>query len=184
MILPPHSSHLTQPPDVGVFGALKKHMATELYPLMQTGIARIQKVEWSTAFVGAHEKALSAKNILGGFHGAGIHSFLPTKVLRHITSTSPQPQSRPSTPHNSLTPFNEAVLTDSPVNFNAIKQAHDALNTLLDSGEPLPTTAKQYVHHAMRSLMWLHARNTILEKDNTDQKAILQARKQHLSGKR
>ena len=25
MILPPHSSHLTQPLDVGVFGALKKH---------------------------------------------------------------------------------------------------------------------------------------------------------------
>jgi len=184
MILPPHSSHLTQPLDVGVFGALKKHMAAELYPLIRTGIARIQKVEWLTAFVGAHEKALGAKNILSGFRGAGIHPFLPTKVLRRVTSTSPQPQSRPSTPHNSLTPFNEAVLTDSPVDFNAIKQANDALNTLLDSGEPLPTPAKQYIGHATRSLMRLHARNTILEKDNADQKAILQARKQHLSGKR
>jgi len=71
MILP-HSSHLTQPLDVGVFGALKKHMAAELYPLMRTGVARIQKVEWLTAFVAAHEKALSTKNILGGFRGTDI----------------------------------------------------------------------------------------------------------------
>jgi DDE superfamily endonuclease len=34
MILPPHSSHLTQPLDVGVFGALKKHMAAEIDPLI------------------------------------------------------------------------------------------------------------------------------------------------------
>jgi hypothetical protein len=64
MILPPHSSHLTQPLDVGVFVALKKHMAREMYPL-RTGISRIQKVEWLTAFVAAHDRALSAKNILG-----------------------------------------------------------------------------------------------------------------------
>src|SRR5437762_2315279 len=51
-------------------------------------------------------------------------------------------QSRPSTPSNPLTSFNEAVFTDSPVDFNAVKQAIDALNTLLDSGEPLPTPTK------------------------------------------
>ena len=45
MILPPHSSHLTQPLDVGVFGALKKHMAAEIEPLMRTGVARVQKAE-------------------------------------------------------------------------------------------------------------------------------------------
>jgi len=45
MILPPYSSHLTQSLDVRVFGALKKHMAAELYTLMRTGISGIQKVE-------------------------------------------------------------------------------------------------------------------------------------------
>jgi DDE superfamily endonuclease/Tc5 transposase DNA-binding domain/helix-turn-helix, Psq domain len=182
MILPPHSSHLTQPLDVGVFGSLKKHMASELYPLMRTGVARIQKVEWLTAFVAAHERALSAKNIRSGFRGTGIHPFLPTKVLRRVAS-SPQQESRPSTP-NPLTPFNETVLTDSPVDFNAVKQANDALNTLIESGESLPSPAKKYVGHCTRSILRLHARNTILEQENADQKAILQARKRNLSGKR
>src|SRR5271170_2911375 len=181
MILPPHSSHLTQPLDVGVFGALKKHMAAEIEPLMRTGIARVQKVEWLTAFVAAHDRALSTKNVLSGFRGTGIHPFLPTKVLRRVArSPSPQ-QSRPSTPPNPLTPFNEDVLTDSPANFNAVKEANDALNTLIKSGAPLPSPAKKYVSHCTRSIMRLHARNTILEQENANQKAILQARKNNLS---
>ena len=185
MILPPHSSHLTQPLDVGVFGPLKKHMATEIEPLMRTGVARIQKLECLTAFIAAHEKALSSKNILSGFRGTGIHPFLPTKVLRRVVSSpSPEPASRPSTPQNTLTSFNEAVFTDSPVDFNAVQCANVALNFLLDSGEPLPSPAKKFVRHLTRSVMRLHTRNTIVEKENAEQKAILQARKHHLSGKR
>jgi hypothetical protein len=164
MILPPHSSNLTQPLDVRVFGALKKHMASELYHLMRTGVARIQKVEWLTAFVAAHDRALSTQNILSGFRGTGFHPFLPTKVLRRIaSSSSPQEESRPFTPNLESTPFNEAVLTNSPVDFNAVKQANDALNSLIQSGERLPSPAKKYVGHCTKSIMRLHARNTILE---------------------
>ena len=94
MILPPHSSHLTQPLDVGVFDLLKKHMAAEIEPLMRTGVTRIQKIEWLTAFVRAHDKAVSAKNIRGGFRGTGIHSFLPTKVLRLLSTDAVQVKRR------------------------------------------------------------------------------------------
>lgn len=184
MILPPHSSHLTQPLDVGVFGALKKYMAAEIQPLIQTGIARVQKVEWLTAFVTAHDKALSVKNVLGGFRGTGIHPFLPTKVLRRIASSPPEPQSRPCTPSNLLTPFNEAVFTDSPKDFNAVQSANTALNTLLDLDQRLPSPAKKFVRHVTRSHMRLQARNTILEQENAAQKAILEGRKRQLSGKR
>ena len=160
-------------------------MAAELYPLIRTGIARIQKVEWLTAFVAAHDKAISTKNILSGFRGTGIYLFLPTKVLRRVASSpSPQQESRPSTPPNPLTPFNEAVLTDSAANFNAVGQANDALNALVQSDKTLPSPTKKYIAHCTRSIMCLHACNTILEQENTDQKAILQARKCNLSGKR
>ena len=185
MILPPHSSHLTQPLDVGVFKPLKTHMATEIEPLMRSGVARIQKLEWLTAFVAAHNKALCSKNILGGFRGTGIHPFLPTKVLhRVLSSPSPQPPSRPSTPQDTITAFNEVVFTDSPADFNAVQRANVALNSLLDSNEPLPSPAKKFVRHLTRSVIRLHARNTIVEQENADQKAILQARKCNLSGKR
>ena len=185
MILSPHSSHLTQPLDIEVFGTLKKHMAREIEPLIATGVARIQKVKWLTVFVAAHNKAVSVQNILGGFYGTGIHSFLPMKVLRRLASSPPlESPIRPTTPPNLVTPFNAAVLTDSPADINAVHQANTALNVLLDSKEPLSSPAKQYVCHCTRSIMHLHIRNTILEKDNADQKAVLQARKRNLSGKR
>jgi hypothetical protein len=185
MILPPHSSHLTQPLDVGVFGALKTQMGVEIEPLMRTGIKRVRKVEWLTAFVAAHDKAVNAKNILGGFRGTGIHPFLPTKVLRRVASTPPpEPQNQPSTPSNLLIPFNEAVFTDSPADFNAVQRANVALNSLLDSHNPLPTPAKRFVRHVTRSHMRFHARITILEQENAAQKAVLEGRKRPLSGKR
>ena len=39
LILPPHSSHLTQPLDVEVFGSLKKHMAAKIDPLIRLGVS-------------------------------------------------------------------------------------------------------------------------------------------------
>ena len=65
------------------------------------------------AFVAAYEKALITKNIFGGFCGTGIHPFLLTKVLHHVTSLPLSQQSHSSTSLNSLMPFNKDVLTDS-----------------------------------------------------------------------
>jgi hypothetical protein len=148
---------------------LKKYISAQLYPLIQTGLSRIQKVEWLVAFVEAHEKALSIKNIMDGFRGIGIYPFLPTKVLRRVASAlQPQQQTRPSTPPNPLTAFNNAVLTDSPADFIVIQRANDALNTLMESGEPLPSPAKKYIGHTTRSRVRLYAHCTILKKDNAD----------------
>src|SRR5438876_1666695 len=153
-------------------------MMTEIEPLMRTGITKVQKVEWLTAFIAAHAKVISTKNILSGFCGTGIHPFLPTKVLRRVTeSPPPKPQSRPSTPQNHLIPFNETVFTDSPADFNAVQCANVALNALLDSDKPLPTPVKKFVLHVTQSHMRLHAWNTILEQENMDQKAVLERRK-------
>ena len=81
LILPPHSSHLTQPLDVAVFGPLKKHMAAELQGIIQTEVPRIQKVEWLSAYVHARDKAFSTSNILSAFSGTGINPFNPQNVF-------------------------------------------------------------------------------------------------------
>jgi hypothetical protein len=101
-------------------------MATEIEPLICLSVARIQKVEWLTAFIKAYEKALSSQNILSGFRGTGIHPFKPVKVLNCITHPSSQPQIQPSTPPLLTTPFNDMVLTSSPANFNAVHDVNVA----------------------------------------------------------
>ena len=120
-------------------------MTAKIEPLIRTGISRVQKVEWTAAFVAAHQEAFTIQNIKGGFHGTGIHPFLPTKVLNRVSrSETPVPKT-PSPPRPITTPFTDAVLTSSPLDISAVRVANAALNQLIQSGEPLPTPAKQYV---------------------------------------
>ena len=46
LILPSHTSHLTQPLDVGIFGPLKSAMSFQLNTIFRTGIDHLQKLEW------------------------------------------------------------------------------------------------------------------------------------------
>jgi hypothetical protein len=45
VLLVPHSSHLTQPLDVGVFGPLKQAVSREMDRLLRSGIVRLEKAE-------------------------------------------------------------------------------------------------------------------------------------------
>jgi len=67
LLLPPHSSHLLQPLDVGVFRPLKAAMTTQLDPLFRTGLHRLEKAEWASCFIKARSAALTKSNILGGW---------------------------------------------------------------------------------------------------------------------
>ena len=145
---------------------------------------QVQKVEWTVAFVAAHQEAFTIRNIQGGFRGTGIHPYLPTKVLNRVSrSETPVPKT-PSPPPATMTPFTEVVLTSSPLDINAVRVANMVLNQLIQSGEPLPTPAKNYVRCVIRSSERLYAAKTLLEKEKEELQAVVTARKQRLSGKR
>src|SRR5438552_14632959 len=84
MVLPPHSSHLTQPLDFGVFDPLKTLMTSTIEPLVSTELHRILKAEWLSAYVEAHDKAFSTQNIQAAFRGTWILPFNPSKVVDHL----------------------------------------------------------------------------------------------------
>ena len=58
------------------------------------------------------------------------------------------------------------------------------MNQLIQSGEPLPTPAKQYVSCVTRTSERLYASKIILEKEKEELQTVVMARKQRLSGKR
>jgi hypothetical protein len=72
LCMPPHSSHLLQPLDVGCFGSLKKAYGREIEHLIKCSITHVSKTEFFPAFRNAHQAAMTKSNIQGGFKGAGL----------------------------------------------------------------------------------------------------------------
>jgi DDE superfamily endonuclease len=81
LLMPPHSSHLCQPLDVGVFSPLKTYMSAELDKIMRYGVSTIKKFEWAEAYRCARLQAMTASNIKSAFRAAGLRPLNRRKVL-------------------------------------------------------------------------------------------------------
>ena len=84
LCLPAHSSHLTQPLDVGVFGLLKKAYSTEISHLARANITYITKDDFFPAFRTAFKKVFTIQNVQGGFKGAGLVPLDPEAVIQKL----------------------------------------------------------------------------------------------------
>lgn len=89
MLLLPHSSHLFQPLDVGVFSPLKTALSSQHDKFLRAGISRLEKVEWLECLVKAHPQALTKKNIMAGWRGACIYPLNCTKALSKVPNKAP-----------------------------------------------------------------------------------------------
>ncbi|KAL2016134.1 hypothetical protein VTK56DRAFT_4225 [Thermocarpiscus australiensis] len=101
LCMPPYSSHLLQPLDVGCFGPLKKAYGRQIEDLIRMQINHVSKLEFLCGFREAFFASLTEKNIRGGFVGAGLVPYDSERVLSKldIKLRTPTPlNSRASTP--------------------------------------------------------------------------------------
>jgi hypothetical protein len=84
LCMPPHSSHLLQPLDVGCFGPLKHAYGRQIEYLIRCSITHISKTEFFPAFYAAFQAAMTKSNIQGGFRGAGLVPLDPENVLSKL----------------------------------------------------------------------------------------------------
>ena len=106
--LPPHSSHITQPLDVGCFGPLKRWYGDELSKRMRWGHVHVDKPEFIAAFLAAFPKAFTTKNIESAFRYTGLVPFDPECVLSQLDVhlRTPTPPTIEPTTWQSQTPQN------------------------------------------------------------------------------
>ena len=108
LCMPPHSSHLLQPLDVGCFAPLKQAYGRQVEKLMRNKVSHTTKIEFLPCFKAAFDAAMSKSNILGGFQGAGLVPLNPEAVISKLDvrlRTPPQPSAQ-DTPWQSQTPSN------------------------------------------------------------------------------
>jgi hypothetical protein len=99
-------------------------------------------------------------------------------------SSNPSTQTRSSISPISTNPFNDAVLTSPPVDFNDIQTTNIALKDMIASGNPISIPAKIYITFLTKNVERLQAVSIIVQHDNEQLKARMYQRKCQLSGKR
>ncbi|RKK10896.1 hypothetical protein BFJ66_g18057 [Fusarium oxysporum f. sp. cepae] len=110
LYLPPHSSHITQPFDVGVFGPAKAYFQrlAKKYAAFNTK-GPIHKQRFITIYKEATDIAITPRNIRAGFKSAGIWPISLEKALSKVMTPSEPPMQN----HGSSTPQHQRV--SSPV---------------------------------------------------------------------
>ena len=103
LCMPPHSSHILQPLDVGCFAPLKQAYKKELRGLADSHIHHIDKKAFLATFGPVFDKAFSKENILSSFRATSLVPHNPQAVLSKLevkprTLTPPAPGPTPWQP--------------------------------------------------------------------------------------
>jgi hypothetical protein len=121
LCLPSHSSHLTQPLDVGVFSPLKRAYGDQISRLIRLQITHITKDEFFPAFKAAFNAVFTEQNVKSGFRGSGMVPWNPEAVISKLDIRvrtpslpgSPRDQPQPwisQTPKNATEAISQSTL--------------------------------------------------------------------------
>ena len=111
LYMPPHSSHLLQPLDVGCFSPLKRSYGQQVENRIRLGINHIDKLEFLAMYKQARTDTMIKFNVRSGFAATGLVPYDPDRVLSrlHVQMRTPTPplssetvptRWTPETPHN------------------------------------------------------------------------------------
>jgi hypothetical protein len=171
--MPPHSSHLLQPLDVGCFAVLKRHYGQHVEQRMRLGFNHIDKIDFLTAFPQARTVAYKAQTIRNSFAATGLVPFNPDRVIQQLDvqlKTPTPPPSRSSNTHSSClqTPQNVRQFTrQSTAIRKSINQHTGGPNQVID--QAIMRMSKAY-ETTMNDLLLIRKENRDLRAANEKEK--------------
>jgi len=190
LLMPPHSSHLCQPLDVGIFSSLKLHVSRELDNIMRHGVSNIKKFEWANCYRIARPKAMTKSNILSAWSGAGLFPFNRQKVLHQLRLNTSDPNlsnqistEAVSTPLPESNAFNVVPSTPSRLDRSVLHSANKALLSNIHAGI-LDTPTKTYIPKLVALSENLRATNVMVQCNYESLRTIIKKRREIVQGKR
>jgi len=180
--LPPHTSHLLQPLDVGVFSPLKRALLTEIEKLFRLDTRRIPRIEWTEAYITARAKAFTSRSIESSFRASGIYPLSPITILSTLRMPTSTP---PTTPPPITTPkdLDRSLLDSSPPEGTELRQATSLVNSIVCSST-LETPVKRYIERSGAAFERTTSENALLRKENAEYRELSRVRKERKKGKR
>ena len=175
--MPPHSSHLLQPLDVGCFAPLKKAYGRQAENLMRNRIIHISKLEFLPCFKRAFFESITRSNIQGGFRGAGLVPHDPEAVISKldVKLKTPTPPPANEEPWESKTPSNTVEIGSQSTLVKTRIQRH------LDSS---PTSMVEAFEKLAKGAAVVAHKLALLQKENAELRAANKAATQRKAHKR
>ena len=93
---PAHTTHLTQPLDVGVFQSMKHYHAKGIDQAMRTGQSEFNKLDFLHLFPTLKRQTMTPRTILGSWEKTGLVPYNPSVVLSKIAHPEETHETPPS----------------------------------------------------------------------------------------
>ena len=163
--LPPHSTHLTHPLDVGCFQPFKHYHAEAIDNAMRSGKGDFGKLEFLAKVQIMRTQNFKKSTIKSAFRNMGLIPYNPEVVLQKVcalpkptrTSTPPPPD-----PTNEMT----SVCTTTPHRPHEIKnQAHTLINSIKKDHRLMYPKFRPYLDSFIRGSVTNSLRCSIAERD-------------------
>ena len=184
LCLPSHSSHLTQPLDVGCFSVLKKRYGAQIEHFIKARITHIGKDDFFLTFKTAFLETMTKENVQGGFRGAGLIPHNPDAVLSKLdvklqTPTPPGTANGPPEHWVSKTPktTNEALSQSTFIKGQITKHQGSSPTPIFAAVDQLSKGLQSVSHElalVQAEIQVLRDANTALSKRRRVKRARLQ----------
>ena len=194
LLMPPHSSHLCQPLDVGIFSPLKQYMSAELNKITRYGVSSIKKFEWAEAYRCARLQAMTVSNIKSAFRAAGLQPLNRRKVLVRMpdfneadleesseNTSDEEINDHTPAPTVEVHPFVAIPASPSQITPNHFHRASAALITNIEAGI-LDTPTRTVIPKLLTLAEYKSSELILANHQNHAKDAILAQRREHATG--
>ncbi|RJE18836.1 Pogo transposable element [Aspergillus sclerotialis] len=169
--MPPHSSHLLQPLDIGCFAPLKRAYGGIIEAKTRCNINHIDKLDFLAAFPKARTEAFKPVTIQNAFAAAGLVPYNPDRVISTLNiqlRTPTPPGTRPGSQSSAWSP-------KTPHNLKSLSRQALSIKRRLRSPS-IPT--ERALNQLVKGCQLAMNSATILAKENRDLRAENETRKQ------
>ena len=169
--MPPHSSHLLQPLDIGCFAVLKRSYGRLVEMKMRNGINHIDKLDFLEAYPLARIEAFKSETIKNSFGAAGLIPFAPNRVISklNIRLRTPTPPPSRGSDWDPKTPSNYVQLQKQASSIKALLRAR--------SKSP-PSPLNCAINKVLKACQITMQSAALLEKEVSDLRAANEKQKQ------
>jgi hypothetical protein len=173
--MPPHSSHLLQPLDIGCFAPLKRAYGSLIERKARLGVNHIDKLDFLAAFPQARKDAFKPETIQNAFAAAGLVPYDPDQVISKldVQLRTPTPLgSRPGSQSSAWSP-------KTPANLKQLNRQASSIKALLKQrSQSPPTPTNIAIDQLLKGCQLSLHSNAILLKEIRDLRAENETQKQ------